>query len=73
VQQEHKGLQYCSINNAKGIAGNRIKTPQGIQATIVPQGKGLRAVPPALDDFCNFSIKITHFMYILTQIVVLKQ
>jgi len=26
-----------------------------------PEARGLVAKPPVLGDFCNFSIKITHF------------
>jgi len=33
-----------------------------------PEARG-----PALDDFCNFSIKITHFLHISANILVLKQ
>jgi len=35
-------------------------------ATIV----GLSEHPPGLSDFCNFSIKITHFMHISVKIVI---
>jgi len=34
---------------------------------------GLGAESPALDDFCNFSIKITHFVHISAEIVVLRE
>jgi len=39
----------------------------------VAGGEGLGAEPPALGDFCNFSVKITHFYAYLAKIVILKQ
>jgi len=45
----------------------------GLMAEPSSRGRqgGLGSGPPALGDFCNFSIKITHFMHISAKIVIL--
>jgi len=45
---------------------------EGVGGSVLEAIRGRGEKPPALGDFCNFSIKITHFMHISAKIVILK-